>query len=143
MVDSGYDCNYYHDKNHFAKDFMLRKMSEKKDDEDDQAYHMWKLEEIKKKKASNVSMNVLIVQEHVIDDEFVGVQVWSTDSKDEEVCRSSHGRDYVAREGVTESVGRCLMVTTERKHEEAKLKEEKSFVAKPMSKRISDCDQLI
>ena len=101
------------------------------------------MEEIKKKKATNVSKNALIVQEHVIDDEFGGVEVWSTDSKDEEVRRPSHGRAYLAREGVTESASRCLMVTTESKTEEAKLKEDKCFATKPMRKRISDCHQLI
>ncbi|XP_052621986.1 uncharacterized protein LOC128127530 [Lactuca sativa] len=83
------------------------------------------------------------MMEHIIDDKFGGVEVWSTDSEDEEVCRPSHGRAYVAREGVTESAGRCLMVTIESKHEEAKLKEDKCFAAKPVSERISDCDQLI
>ncbi|XP_052627093.1 uncharacterized protein LOC128133623 [Lactuca sativa] len=32
--DSGYDCNYYHGKNHFAKYCMLRKMAEKKEDKE-------------------------------------------------------------------------------------------------------------
>ena len=41
--DSGYDCNYYHGKNHFAKDFMLRKLAEKREGEDDEAYYMRKL----------------------------------------------------------------------------------------------------
>ena len=59
--DSGYDCNYCHGKNHFAKDCMLRKMAEKREGEDDEAYYMRKLEEVKKKKASNSSMNALIV----------------------------------------------------------------------------------
>ena len=82
--DSGYDCNYCHDKNHFAKDCMLRKMAEKREGEDDEAYYMWKLEEVKKKKASNSSMNALIVQENAREDEFGGVEVWSTDFEDEE-----------------------------------------------------------
>ena len=61
MGDSGYDCNFCHGKNHFAKDCMLRKLSEKKEGEDDESYYMQKLEEIKKKKATNNSMNALIV----------------------------------------------------------------------------------
>nr|KAJ0226213.1 hypothetical protein LSAT_V11C100043120 [Lactuca sativa] len=81
----GYDCNFCHDKNHFAKDCMLRKISEKKEGEDDEAYHMRKLEEIKKKKAYNNSMNALIVQENVVDDKFGGAEVWSKDSEDEEM----------------------------------------------------------
>ena len=43
-----------------------------------------KLEEIQKKKArSNNTMNALIVQENNVDDEFGGVEVWSTDTEDE------------------------------------------------------------
>ena len=59
--NSGYDCNLCHGKNHFAKDCMLRKLSEKKDGEDDEAYHLCKLEEIKKNKTTNNSMNALIL----------------------------------------------------------------------------------
>ena len=47
--DSGYDCHFYWVKNHFAKDCILRKQSEKNEDEDDEAYYLRKLEEIKKK----------------------------------------------------------------------------------------------
>lgn len=81
--DSGYDCNYCHGKNHFAKDCMLRKMAEKRDGDDDEAYHERKLEELKKKKSTNNSMNVLIVQENIVDDEFEGIEVCLTDSEDE------------------------------------------------------------
>ena len=49
MRDSGYDCNYCHEKNHLAKEWMLRRMNEKKDDEDDKAYYLRKLEEIKRR----------------------------------------------------------------------------------------------
>ena len=38
LGDSGYDCNYCHDKNHFAKECMLSRMNEKKDTEKDEAY---------------------------------------------------------------------------------------------------------
>ncbi|XP_052623195.1 uncharacterized protein LOC128128391 [Lactuca sativa] len=57
--DSGYNCNYCHDKNHFAKDCMLRKLAEKRDGEDD--------------------------EENLDKHEFGGVEVWSTDSEDEEL----------------------------------------------------------
>nr|KAJ0203047.1 hypothetical protein LSAT_V11C500252350 [Lactuca sativa] len=107
--DSRYDCNYCHGKKNFAKDCMLRKMAEKREDEDDEAYYMRKLEEVKKKKASNSSMNALIVQENAREDEFGGVEVWSTDSEDEEVRRPTHGKAYVAKnEG---SGGKCFIVT--------------------------------
>ncbi|XP_052625840.1 uncharacterized protein LOC128132881 [Lactuca sativa] len=81
--------------------------------------------------------------ENIVNDEFDGVEVWSIDSEDEEVRTPSHGRAYVAREGVVVSAGRCLMITTESKHEKEKVKEDKCFAAKPMSEKISDCDQLI
>ncbi|XP_052625810.1 uncharacterized protein LOC128132855 [Lactuca sativa] len=60
------------------------KTDEKREGEDDEAYYMRKLEEVKKKKASNSSMNALIVQENAREDEFGGVEVWSTESEDEE-----------------------------------------------------------
>ncbi|XP_052625831.1 uncharacterized protein LOC128132873 [Lactuca sativa] len=81
--------------------------------------------------------------ENIVNDEFDGVEVWSIDSEDEEVRTPSHGRAYVAREGVVVSAGKCLMITTESKHEKEKVKEDKCFAAKPMSEKISDCDQLI
>ncbi|KAI3499681.1 hypothetical protein L1887_35486 [Cichorium endivia] len=45
--DSGYDCNYCHGKNHFAKDCMLRKQNEKKPQVKDEAYYARKLEEVR------------------------------------------------------------------------------------------------
>ena len=54
-------------------------------------------------------MNALIVQGSVDDDEFGGVQMWSTDSEDDEGRKPSHGKAYVARG--EESSGKCLMVT--------------------------------
>ncbi|KAL7609655.1 hypothetical protein Lser_V15G12997 [Lactuca serriola] len=60
------------------------KTDEKREGEDDEAYYMRELEEVKKKKASNSSMNALIVQENAREDEFGGVEVWSTESEDEE-----------------------------------------------------------
>ena len=44
---------------------------------------------------------------------------------------------------VTDGVSQTRGYTTEGKHEEAKLKEDKCFTAKPVSEKISDCDQLI
>ncbi|XP_052623142.1 uncharacterized protein LOC128128382 [Lactuca sativa] len=109
--DSGYDCNYCHSKNHFAKDCVLRKM------------------------------------ENLDNDEFGGVEVWSTDSEDEEVTKPSHGRAYVAKEGVSSSAGKCMMVSTETPTEgednELNLKRDKCFAVKPVSETINDCDRLI
>ncbi|KAL7610003.1 hypothetical protein Lser_V15G12622 [Lactuca serriola] len=108
--DSGVSCYYCGGKNHYAKDCVLKKMAEKDEEKDEEAILMKKLEEIKRKKAAtNPSMNALIVQGSAEDDEFGGVQVWSTDSKDDEVRKPSHGKAYVARDG--ESSGKCLMVT--------------------------------
>ncbi|XP_052621713.1 uncharacterized protein LOC128127298 [Lactuca sativa] len=145
--DSGYDCNYCHDKNHFAKDCMLKKLAERRESEDDEAYHMRKLEDIKKKKNSAGPMNALIIQEKVIDDEFGGVEVWSTDSEDEKVRRPTHDSAFVTRQEDEKVTGRCLMVTdgvtTESEHEEPNLHEEKCFAAKPISEKINDYDRLI
>lgn len=150
--DSGYDCNFCHGKNHFAKDCMLRKLTEKKDGEDDEAYRSCKLEEIKKKKTSKHTINALIMKGNIADDEFGGVEVWSTDSEDEKVRKPTHGRAFVAKEGNYESSGRCMMVTarvsqmrgyiTECKGEEAMDREE-CFAAKPMGEQIKKCDKLI
>nr|KAJ0189254.1 hypothetical protein LSAT_V11C800435370 [Lactuca sativa] len=143
--DSGYDCNYCHGKNHFTKDCMLRKMAEKRNGEDDEAYYMRKLEEIKKKKATNISMYALIIQENADEDEFGGVEVWSTDSKDEEVRKPTHGKACVAKE--VGSDGKCLIVTasssTASASEEPNLTKNKCFAAKPVSEQINDCDRLI
>ena len=49
LGDSGYYWNYCHGKNHLAKECMLRRLNEKKEGEDDEAYNLHKLEEIKKK----------------------------------------------------------------------------------------------
>ena len=105
-ADFGVSCFYCGGKNHYAKDCVLKKMAEK----DEEASLMKKLEEIKRKKAAtNPSMNALIVQGSVDDDEFGGVQVWSTDSEDDEVRKPSHGKAYVVKE--ESSGGKCLMVS--------------------------------
>ena len=61
--DSGFDCHYCGGKNHFAKDCMLKKQSEKIDEEDEEASLLRWLEEIKKRKsvANKKTMNALIV----------------------------------------------------------------------------------
>ena len=79
--DLGYDYNYCHGKNYLAKECMLRRLNEKKEGEDDEAYFMRKLEEIRRKKTNEKSMPSLIMQEDVIENEFGGVEIQSTDSK--------------------------------------------------------------
>ncbi|XP_023759336.1 uncharacterized protein LOC111907759 [Lactuca sativa] len=57
-------------------------------------------------------MNAVIVQGNIIDDEFRGIEVWSTDSEDEEVRKPTDGRAFVEKEGNSKSGGRYLMVYT-------------------------------
>ena len=127
---------------------MLRKLAEKRDGEDDEAYYKRKLEEIKNKKTTNGQkgmMNALIMQEKADEDEFGGVEVWLTDSEDEEVRKPTHGRAYVAKEAG--SVGKCSMVSagssTESADEKPNLAKNKCFTTKPVSEQINDCDRLI
>ena len=98
MGDSGYECNYCNGKNHLENDCMLRRLNEKKEGEDDETYHLRKVEEIKKKKNANKSMSALIVQENNPDDEFGRVELCSIDSEDEEVRMPTHGRSFIAKE---------------------------------------------
>lgn len=77
---------------------MLRRLNDKKVGADDEAYHLRTLEEIKKKKNNDNLMPILIVHENVTDSEFGGVEVWSTDSEDEEFRRPTHGKALVAKE---------------------------------------------
>mgnify|MGYP001557248895 CR=1 FL=1 len=58
-------------------------------------------------------MPALIVLENEAKVEFGKVEVWSTDSEDEEVRRPSHGRSFVAKDEGSSFSGRCLMVTSE------------------------------
>ncbi|XP_023738669.1 uncharacterized protein LOC111886644 [Lactuca sativa] len=84
--DSGFNCHYCGGKSQFAKDCMLRKKSVKNDDDDEEASLLHRLDEIKKKKVgSHNTMNALIVQGNTVDDEFGSVEIWSTDSEEEDV----------------------------------------------------------
>ncbi|XP_052625874.1 uncharacterized protein LOC128132911 [Lactuca sativa] len=98
--DSGFDCHYCGGKNHFAKDCMLKNKTEKIDDDDKEASVLRRLEEINKRKsvANNITMNALIVQDTGNHDEFGGVEVWSTDSEDEEVRKPTHGKAMLVKE---------------------------------------------
>ncbi|XP_052623160.1 uncharacterized protein LOC128128385 [Lactuca sativa] len=114
--DLGFNCHYCGGKNHFAKDCMLRKQSEKNEEDDEEAKLVRRLEEIRKKKSGTTNtMNALIVQGNTVDDEFGGVEVWSTDSKDEKVRTPTHGRALlVKKENVA---AKCLIVTSKSKLE--------------------------
>ena len=58
---------------------------------------MRNLEEIKKKNNNDKSIPALIVQENDDVNEFGGVVVWSINSEDDEVCRPTHGKTFVAK----------------------------------------------
>lgn len=109
--DFDYDCNCWRGKKHLAKECMLRRLNKKKEEEDDETYYLRKLEEIKKKKSIDNVMPALIVQEDEY--EFGRVEVWSSDSKDKEVCRPTHERSFVAKDDASQFCGRCLMVSNE------------------------------
>ena len=92
---------------------MLQRLNEKKEGEDDEAYHLQKLEEIKKKKSVDNTMPAFIVHEKYAENEFGGVEVWSTDFEDEEVRWPTHGNSFVVKEESSLLGGRCLMVTSD------------------------------
>ena len=136
-----------------VKECKLRRLNEKKKGEDDEAYNLRKLEEIKKKKFTDNSTPALIVLENTTGNDFRGVEIWSTDSEDDEVRKHTHGRAFVAKDG-SKFAGSCLMVTndvsqmtgytTNGGYEETKeRRDEKCFAAKPVCEQINECDQLI
>ena len=86
---------------------MSRRVNEKKEGEKDEAYYLWKIEDLKKKNVANAKP-ALIVQEG--GDEFGSVEVWSTDSEDDEVQKPTHGGCFVAKSEASEYEGRCVMV---------------------------------
>ncbi|KAL7593349.1 hypothetical protein Lser_V15G31515 [Lactuca serriola] len=149
--DSGVSCYYYGGKNHYAKDCVLKKMAEKDDEKDEEAVLQKRLDKMRKKKSTaNPSMNALIVQGSVADDEFGSTEVWSTNSEDDEVRKPTHGKAYVAKE--ESSGGRCFMVfdvsqmkgyNTDSGSKEPKVQEDMCFMAKPLSQQFNELDELI
>ncbi|KAI3510079.1 hypothetical protein L1887_25606 [Cichorium endivia] len=79
--DSCYNCHYCKGKNHFAKDCLLGKQNEKKEQVKNKAYYAQKIKDLKKKEAS-IAKPTFVVQE--VDENGI-VEVWSMDSEDEEV----------------------------------------------------------
>ncbi|XP_052625848.1 uncharacterized protein LOC128132888 [Lactuca sativa] len=73
--------------------------------------------------------------ENADDDVFGGVEVWSTDSEDEEVRNPTHGKDYVAKE--EGSAGKCLIFlaspSTESASEEPNMTETNVFQQSQMN----------
>ena len=148
MRDSSYNCNYCHGKKHLAKECMQRRLKDKKEGEDDEAYYLRKLQEIKRKKNADNTMHALIFQENEAEDEFGRVEVWSTDSEDEEVRRPSHGRSFIAKDEGLQLHGRCLMVTSEVSElrgyaTDGRCGVHSCFAAKPVPEQISECEQVI
>ena len=93
-------------------------------------------------------MPALIVQENVAENEFGGVEVWSTDSEDEAVRRPTYGKAFVAKEESSWFEGRFLMVTSDgsqnQKHTIGSRRRDNScFATRPVTEQIKDCEQLI
>ncbi|XP_052620892.1 uncharacterized protein LOC111877473 [Lactuca sativa] len=118
LGDSRYDCNYCDGKNHFAKECMLRKQNVKSVKENDKVYYVQKIEELRKKNASNANP-ALVVQEGSDDDG--RVEVWSTDSEDDE-NRVSEQRGYATDSGQTS---------------------ESCFAAKLVSEQVKECEKVV
>ncbi|KAI3510498.1 hypothetical protein L1887_17545 [Cichorium endivia] len=79
--------------NHFVKDCLLRKQNEKKEQVKDEEYYAKKIADLKKDDASTAK-SAFMVQE---DSEYGVVEVWSTDSDDDEVRKPTHGRCFVVK----------------------------------------------
>ncbi|KAI3496474.1 hypothetical protein L1887_38838 [Cichorium endivia] len=126
LGDSGYDCHYCKGKNHFIKDFLLRKQTEKEQVKDE-AYYAKKIADLKKEDASIIK-SAFVVQE---DNEYGVVEVWSTDSDDEEVRKPTHGRCFVVKNDSSELRG----YSTDGFQTSASC-----FAAKPVSEQVEEWD---
>ena len=79
------------------------------------------------------------------------MEVWFTDSEDEEVRKPTHGKAMLVKEELV--TGRCFVVTegvsqmrgytTDGGIEGEKEREDRCFAAKPVSAQINECDELI
>ena len=56
--DSGYDCNYCNEKNHLAKDYMLKRKKERENVVKDEAYSVANLEDFHKMKVTGTNLIV-------------------------------------------------------------------------------------
>lgn len=83
---------------------MLRKIHEKKEKTKYEYYYNQKIEELWKSKSNG---KALILEE---DDNDGRVEVWSTDSEDEEIWRPTHGKGFIVKEDKIFDGGKCLMV---------------------------------
>ncbi|KAI3767848.1 hypothetical protein L2E82_18277 [Cichorium intybus] len=128
--DSGYDCHYCNGKNHFVKDCLLRKQAEKKEQVKDEAYYAKKIAELKKNDASSTKA-AFVVKE---DSEFGAIEVWSTDSEDEEVRNPTHGRCLMVKADHSESRG----YSTDGCQASASC-----FAAKPVYEQVEECEAVV
>ncbi|KAI3508867.1 hypothetical protein L1887_23887 [Cichorium endivia] len=130
LRDSDYDCHYCHGKNHFAKECLLRKQNEKKEQVKDEAYYAQKIEEPRKKDTSNAKPTFMVQE----DDEDGAVEVWSTDLEDEELRKPTHGRCLMVQTNVSEQQG----YSTDGCQPSASC-----FAAKPVSEQVKECKTVV
>ncbi|KAI3505861.1 hypothetical protein L1887_28170 [Cichorium endivia] len=128
--DSGYDCHFCKGKNHFIKDCLLRKQTEKKEQVKDEAYYAKKIAELKKNDASSTKA-AFVVKE---DSEYGAVEVWSMDLEDEEVRNPTHGRCLMVKADSSESRG----YSTDGCQTSASC-----FAAKPVSEQVEECEAIV
>ena len=79
------------------------------------------------------------------------MEVWSTNSKDDEVRKPTHGKAML--EKAEQATGRCFAVTegvsqvrgytTDGGIEDEREREDRCFAAKPVSAQINECEELI
>lgn len=144
LGDSGYNCNYYHGNNHFAKEYMLRKQNGKKENVKDEAYYAQKIEELRKKNSLAVKL-VLIVEEESDEGR---VEVWSIDSKDDEVRKPTHGGCFVVKSEKESYASKCLMVHSCNSEPIEYVTgggktSESCFAVKTITKQVKECEKVV
>lgn len=124
---------------------MFRRINEKKETEKDETYYLQKIEELRKRSVANAK-RALIVQEG--SDEDGCVEVWSTDSKEVEVSKPTHGGCFVANSDLQEYEGRCLMVQNNVLKQRGYVTNggqasENYFDVKPVYEQVKECEKAI
>ena len=93
-------------------------------------------------------MPAFVVQVNMAQGEFGGVQVWSTDSEDEEVRKPTHGRAFTPKQEDSQYSRRCLIVSEsgsqmEKNASESGRSKDRCFTTKTVPEQINDCELLI
>ena len=88
----------------------------------------------------------LIVREN--EDEFGRIELWSTDSEDEEVRRPTHGECFVAKAEFPKYEGKCMMVHNDVSEQSGYSTDggktlDNCFATKPVSVHIIECEKVI